>query len=266
MGMLSEEATTESFGSGKKAGDVVEMLLADEAVRKKQLERQQQEEKEAADKLGELRMKSKDELLKLLKKKGLESTGKKEASIAMLYAEFLADQKLVARKAELIAMGKDGVKEICARKGLAISGKLEGMIKSVLDYEKQCREKLKEYEAKYDIVAAEFVAKKKEELMQKTASELKEMLTSKDLKVGVGKDERIDRLLQDLMKQTKEIDKVVGMQFQEARRTELLGMEKKALRILCEQHGAEPVVKEVAIQRILDAEESSQLPNQELRS
>jgi len=248
-----EETKAEGSASGKKPRDIVEAMLASDANRKKQLEQEKQEEEEVAEKLKELRAKSKEDLEKMLKKKGLEITGKKDDLVAALCMAFDADRKVEARKAELQALGQNSLKEFCTRKRLATPQKVEDLIKIVLDHEARCREELIAHEA----VAAQIVAKKKEEIMQNSNAELKEMLEAKDLKVGVGKEGMADRLLEH-MTTTGEVDKIVATQAKDVRRTELISMNKKSLRTLCDELGADPLVQAVAIERILDAEEEAQ--------
>merc|ERR1712025_1477222 len=114
-------------------------------------------------------------------------------------------------------------------------------------------------------MAEEIVGTKREELMQNSSAELKEMLEAKDLKAGVGKDERVDRLL-ECMRKSGEIDKIVAIQARDKRRTELVGMDKKSLRMLCEELGANAFVKDVAIERILDVEMETKTTGQEPRA
>jgi len=242
----------------KKPQDIVEALLASEASRAKQLEYQKQQEEQAAEKLKELRTNSKEDLEKIAKKKGLQVTGKKEELIAALFGAFDADRKLEARKTELQALGKNGLKDLCASKCLATSPNADHMIKAVLDHE---AERLKELRA-YNAVAEEIVAKKREELMQKSSAELKEMLEAKGLKAGVSKEDRADRLLEG-MRSNGDIDKIVTAQARDKRRTELVSMDKKALQKLCEELGANALVKEVAIERILDVEVETKTTGQE---
>merc|ERR1711953_593003 len=98
------------------------------------------------------------------------------------------------------------------------------------------------------------MGKKRGELTQKSNSELKDMLVAKGMKVGVGKEERVERLLEDVKSKGDEIEKILLTRAKTSRRAELLGWENKSLKTLCEELGADPFVKEVAIERIIDAE------------
>merc|ERR1712224_787762 len=162
------------------------------------------------------------------------------------------------RKTELQSLGKNSLRDLCARKGLPMSTNTEHMIKSVLDHEAQCQKELRAYDA----MAEKIVTEKREELMQKSGAELKEMLEAKDLKAGTSREASAERLL-ECMRRNGDIDKVVAAQARDKRRTELASMDKKALRMLCEELGANALVKEVAIERILDVEMDAKTMGQE---
>merc|ERR1712032_1116624 len=119
--VLEDKVGLGATESATKSGDVVADLLAAEAARKKQEQQKQQEDEEKVERFKELRAKSKEDLEKLLKKKGLEVAGKKDDLVAALYAEFELEKKLMARKTELLALGKNALKDICATKRLETS-------------------------------------------------------------------------------------------------------------------------------------------------
>merc|ERR1712151_109849 len=82
------------------------------------------------------------------------------------------------------------------------------------------------------------------------AAELKEMCAAKGLKLGVGKDDRIATLV-EAMSSSGEVDKAIAGAMRSERREELSGMDKAALKTLCNEAGVDVMVKEVAIERIL---------------
>jgi len=126
------------------------------------------------------------------------------------------------------------------------------MVQKMLDYDAKQREELEAYEAKVQ----EVVAKKKEELQAKTGAELKGMLTAEGLPAGVGKEDRIQRLV-EVAKKSGQIDKCLAQASHDARRKELEAMEKSDLLKLCQQKDADPFVKEVLVERILSYEDES---------
>merc|ERR1719401_2568267 len=137
-------------------------------------------------------------------------------------------------------------------KGLLASKKIEAvkgknqMVDAVFAHEAKMLEEARAHAAKVE----EVLAKQREELATKTASELKEICASKGLKLGLSKDDRIETLLEDA-KQSGEVDKVLVGMARDARKAELLAMEKDALRELCDSAGTNALVKEVMVERIL---------------
>jgi len=71
--------------SAPQSGDMVEALLASEAQRKKEQELKSQQEEQFAQKRKELKSLSIEDLKKRVTKKGLESTGKKEELVEILF-------------------------------------------------------------------------------------------------------------------------------------------------------------------------------------
>merc|ERR1711959_607334 len=153
-----------------------------------------------------------------------------------------------AKKAEFKSMGVQAVKELCAHKGLK-TGAMDSMIKELLAHEAKVKEEIRTYDAKF----AEILAEKKEELNGNTAGELKELCASKGLKLGVNKEERLERLLEDANKDG-EIDQLVARAMRKVRREALLATDKKELVQMCEKLDADPLAKEVMIERILEHE------------
>jgi len=83
---------------------------------------------------------------------------------------------------------------------------------------------------------------------------LKELCASKGLKLGLGKQDRVETLLQDV-KASGGVDAATVAMAREARTVELLGMDKDAVLKLCEAAGADPLVKEVMVERVLAYED-----------
>merc|ERR1712050_558866 len=98
----------------------------------------------------------------------------------------------------------------------------------------------------YDAKVPEVIAKQREELETKTASELKEILMTKGLKLGVAKSDRIETLLEDF-KTNGDVDKMLVSMTRAERREELWRMDKLDLKRLCESTGADPLVKEIMV-------------------
>eukprot|EP00930_Biecheleria_cincta_P086137 TRINITY_DN754_c1_g1_i2.p1 TRINITY_DN754_c1_g1~~TRINITY_DN754_c1_g1_i2.p1 ORF type:complete len:499 (-),score=210.92 TRINITY_DN754_c1_g1_i2:174-1670(-) len=243
-----QEANVEAPAATKK-GDVVEALLASEANRKKELELKKQQEEAAANRKKELKAMSVEELKKKLTKHKLEPVGKKDDMVEALFHLGVQEEKIMARKAELKAMNKDELKKVLSSKGLDTTGGKDAQVEAVMTHEAKAREELKAYGTKVEQV----LVKKREELEAHTAGELKDMCANKGLKVGVGKEDRIERLLEEA-KRDGEVDKVLANQARSNRREELLAMESADLKKLCDQASVDALVKEVMVERLLTHE------------
>jgi len=242
-----EEVVQPTSKSGKKAqaGDMVEALLANEANRKREREQKKQEEDAAASKRKEFRAMSVGELKKLLTAKGKELTGNKEDLVEAAFAISEQEDEAAARKAKLKSMDIEKLKQRLASRGLS-AGKKEAMVDALLAHEAKIREAAQGWEFK----VGEVLEKKRAELEEKTASELKELCTAKSLKLGVGKQERVEALLEDA-RTNGEVDQIIAEMNKEARRDELLGMDKAAVLKIGEATGVDLLVKEVMVERLL---------------
>merc|ERR1712187_450138 len=98
-------------------------------------------------------------------------------------------------KKDLMSMSLDELKSLLSSRKLE-TGKKGDMVERFLAHEAKVLEEARAFEAK----AEEVVAKKKEEFETKTASELKELCASKGLKLGNGKTDRTETLLEDFRK------------------------------------------------------------------
>merc|ERR1719161_1782372 len=123
------------------------------------------------------------------------------------------------------------------------------MIDALFAHEVQVRKELEAFESR----AVEVEAKKKEELQARSATELKETCAKKNLKLGVGKDDRIATLI-EAARADGEVDKLVAGAVRDARKEELLAMDKAALKGLCDQAGVDAIVKDVVVERLLGHE------------
>jgi len=244
-----EEETSQAASKPGKGGDMVDALLANEANRKKEKEQKKQEEDAAASKRKELRAMPMDELKKLLTSKGQEATGKKEELVEALFAISVQEDAVAARRAKLKTLGLDELKERLKKKGLEV-GKKDAMVDTLLAHEAKIRDEVGAWDAKI----SEVLEKKKEELEENTAADLKELCASKGLKLGLGKQDRVETLLQDV-KASGGVDAAIVAMAREARKVELLGMDKDAVLKLCEAAGADPLVKEVMVERVLAYED-----------
>merc|ERR1712185_241886 len=90
----------------------------------------------------------------------------------------------------------------------------------------------------------------KQELEGKTNAALKEMCAAKGVAVGGDKEERIERIVDELQKEG-DLDQVVSRNLRNKRKDELMAMEKPAVVKLCEQAGVDPAVKEIMVERLL---------------
>jgi len=241
-----EEESAQSTSKSGKAGDMVEALLANEANRKKERENKKQEEEAAANKRKELKAKSIEELKKLLTSKGQEPNGKKDELVDALFAIGVQEDAVAARKTKLKSLSIEELKQRATSKGLQQSNKKDAMVDALLAHEAKIREEANAWEFKIGDV----LEKKRAELEEKTAVELKELCASKSLKLGVGKQERVETLL-EAVQTSGEVDTIISGMAKEARRDELLAMDKDAVLKIGEETGVDLLVKEVMVERIL---------------
>merc|ERR1712194_453342 len=82
---------------------------------------------------------------------------------------------------------------------------------------------------------------------------LKEMCAAKGLALGGGKDDRIERLLEEA-KKDGDLDNVVSLNIRNKRKEELMSMSKASVVTLCEKTGVNPLVKDVMVERVLSHE------------
>jgi len=229
-------------------GDMVDALLAQEAQRKREREIKSLQEDAAAQKRKDLKSMSIEDLKKRLAKKGLEASGKKEDMVETLFTVALQEDAKNARQTELKSKSQQELKELLTRQGLE-TGTKEQMIKTMLAHEAKVQEELRNFEGKI----GEAATQKKQELESKSNATLKEMCAAKGLPVGGGKDDRIDRLVDEIQKDG-ELDKVVSKNLRQARYQELMSMEKSNVVKLCEKSGVDPLVKDIMVERIIAQE------------
>jgi len=239
------KAPQEDAVKEESKGDMVEALLANEAQRKKEKELRSQQEDALAQKRKELKSLSIDDLKKRLAKKKLEASGKKEDMIEVLFIAMVQEDAANARKADLKSKSQQELKEILLRNGLE-TGSKEQMITTLLAHEAKCREDLRAFDMKVD----EMAEKQKEELESKNNAALKEMCAKKGLAVGGDKEERIERLVEEVKKEGG-FDQVVSMDIRNKRKQELMAMEKTAIVKLCEKNEVNPVVRDIMVERIM---------------
>jgi hypothetical protein len=256
-----EAACEETTKPMQKKDDVIAALLASDASRKKEDEAKQQEMDRTASKLKELSSLSVDDIKKRLAKKGLkEATGKKDELVTTLLKINLQEEADTARRAKLLALSLPDSKTLIESNGLQISGKKEQMVDAFFAHDANIRKQIDAYEAK----CREVEAQKRAALEDKSAGELKELCADKGLKLGASNEDRVDRLLESA-RQDGELDAGVAVMVREARKGELLAWDKPALLKLCDQTGADPLVKEIMVERILshekgDAEDEGDAP------
>jgi len=253
MGRYSRAVANQDEAPQTKKLDMVEALLANEGTRKKEKEVKSKQEEEVAKKKKELRAMSVEDLKKAVEKKGLEAS-KKEDMIEALFEASVEEEKVLARKSELKKMGVPALKELILSNGLE-SGSANSMVETMLTHEATRRKELRAFEAK----VSEVVAQKKEQLDKKSMSVLKDICSSKGLPVGGGKEDKVERLLEDAQRDG-EIDKVISTMMRNARKDTLASLEKLDLLKICENMGVNPFMKDVMVERILGYEEECEEP------
>jgi len=253
MGRYSRAVAKQDEEPQTRKLDMVEALLANESTRKKEKEVKGKQEEEAAEKKKKFRAMSVEDLKKAVEKKGLEAS-KKEDMIEALFEASVEEEKVLARKSELKKMGVPALKELILSNGLE-SGSASSMVETILAHEAARRKELQAFEAKI----SEVVAQKKEQLDKKSLSVLKDMCLAKGLPVGGGKEEKVERLIEQAQRDG-EIDKVISTMMRNAKKDTLASLEKPDLLKLCENMGVNPFMKDIMVERILGYEEECEEP------
>jgi len=224
--------------------DMVDTLLANESTRKQE----KNQEDDVGNKKTKLKAMGVDELRKALTKKRLDANGKKEDMVEALFAAIVQEQAVVARKAELKKIPLHDLKGLLSSEGLEVGGK-EKMIEAILAHEAKRAGELKVFDTKF----GEILEKRKEELLRKSNADLKGLCQSSGLAVGGGKDDRVDRLLEEV-RNDGSIEKEVSVVVRGTRKEELMKQEKEEVVRLCEELVIDPYLKDVMIERIVSYE------------
>jgi len=234
-------------------GDLVANLLANEASRKKEMELKRQKKEKDENKRNELRAMSMEELKKWLTKKGKEPEGKKDDLVEACFAVYVQEEATASRRDELKSLSADDLRKAVLNNGLEFNRNNGKMIESLLAHEAKVRDAAHVHKVKSQEVLKKALKEKKVELESKAATELKDLCTSKGLKAGSGKEDRVERLLEAAAAEV-EVDKLVAMMDRSSRRDELLTMDQESLQKICVEIGVDPLVKEIMIERILSHE------------
>jgi len=232
----------------EKKFDMVDELLANEAQRKKERILKDKQEEGISKKRKELKAMSVEDLKKRVAKKGLESTGKREDMIEVLFIAGVQEDAAAARKVELQGKSTDELKTLLTLNGLE-TGSKDHMVKAMLAHEATTREQLQVFEKQVNKVAVE----KQKQLEGKSNAALKELCADKGLPVKGEKEERIQRLVEE-EKREGAFDKVVSVNNRNKRKDELMTKDKSEVRKLCEKTGVDPFVKDIMVERILSQE------------
>merc|ERR1712032_1754519 len=91
---------------------------------------------------------------------------------------------------------------------------------------------------------------RKAELKEMGKDQLKQLALSKGLAAG-GLEAMVQTILVDEARRSGEVDQLVASQVKAERRVELLAMDVAAVKKLCEKAAADPLVKEVMVDRLL---------------
>jgi hypothetical protein len=243
----NDEEMEDSTKEGK--ADLVDAVLADEKKRKKQNDLKRKHEEAEEKKRNEVQSMSVDELKKVLTKKGQDATGKKSELVETLMAITKQEEALAARRTKLRALGIDELRSMLTERNVKAPQKKDAMISAIFEHDERTQREVEAHKAR----AMEMEAKKKEELQGHSANELKDMCAAKGLRLGRNGDERVATLL-EAARADGEIDRLVTAAMRDARKDELLAMDKEALKALCDPAGIDVMVKDVVIERILSHE------------
>jgi len=230
-------------------GDMVQALMAAEAKKKRERELQRQQEEAAAQKKTDLLSKDVVQLKKLVAAKGGDSTGKKEKLVEELIRIGNQEEAKAKRKAELEAMEPAELKRFLKSKALEAGSTKKELVEAMLGYEARVQEAAVAYSSKVSAL----LEKKKEEWEAKTFKELKDLCEKQDLKSGPNKESASERLFEGLQA-SGEVDKILAVNAREARRLDLLTMDKDAVLKRCATLELNPLVKEVMVERLVQHE------------
>merc|ERR1711920_369084 len=128
----------------------------------------------------------------------------------------------------------------------APAGTKEKMIECLLAQERKFREAMAAHECKVQ----EALAKKKEELEKKSSNELKDLCASKGLPVGASNEVRIERILEET-RANGEADNLAAIMKRNARIEDLRTFDIDVLYKLCNEVGADPLMKDVMVERMI---------------
>lgn len=227
---------------------MVDQILAQEAIRKEQMELSKQREEAAANRIKELAALPIDKLKKLAKKHSLDDVGLKNDIIKAILQHDEQKAKTDARRQQLTAMGNEALSDLAISKGLK-KGSIDVMVNGIMELEEKRRAELSAYECRVD----DLMAKKKTELEAMGADELKELCASKGLKLGTSKGERVTSLI-SAMREDDEVHETLEKMAREARKTALAAFEKPALLELCTELNVDPLVPQVMVELVFEHE------------
>jgi hypothetical protein len=165
-------------------------------------------------------------------------------------------------KGEFLSKQLAELKDACWNKSLLVGGSKEDLAKRLVEASKEelrismiediVRQEAGDREAARlkEAKVREVMAKMKKEKSTLSVQELKDALLQKALKTGGAKTEMINRLVARA-REEGEVDRAVVCLEREAKREELLSMNKDALIELCAKSGVDPVAKEIMVDRLL---------------
>merc|ERR1712048_224243 len=145
----------------------------------------------------------------------------KDELVQALFAIHMQEEATAEKKAKLQKMGIDQLRKMAVSRGIPADKKLgdkkDKLIELIFDAEAKIQQAVLTHEGKLQ----EVLAVKKQELDVKTNNELKDLCVGKGLKPGVGKEDRVQRLLEEA-RTCGELDQAVSMRNRESRASELL--------------------------------------------
>lgn len=160
-------------------------------------------------------------------------------------AEQDPEAAVASRKKELKGMVATDLKRLVLSKGLEAGAKADN-VEAVLALE--ARERAADAQKLEELRGLE--RRRREEFASMQSADLKALCEKRGLKQGGTKDCKVDRLLAKA-KEDGEIDEAYNAMAREARRSNLMSMDKEAVLEECARLGVDPLVKEVMVERIL---------------
>merc|ERR1719161_2669147 len=172
--------------------------------------------------------------------------------VTALILASVQENQAEARKTELQSKPAQELTDLLVLNGLDGAGGKDKMVKRFLEHEAKINDDLKLFERS----VADAAKKRKEDLEKKTNPQLKDMCEEQGLALGGGKDERIERLIEEEVK-SRSFDAGVCKEMRAKRFDVLMKMTKTEVLQICDDLEVDPLMKELMVERIMAYEKEN---------